>query len=67
MDTAIHRFVDSEIALWGFDYVESLLDRGYEPTLITDEKGTKWVWVKAREEVTKSNRAFSTSTLAHTR
>lgn len=34
-------FINAEIKKWGFDYIESLLERGYEAKLTT--KG--WTWI----------------------
>lgn len=39
-------FVNREIRNWDLEYVEDLLDKGYKPTLLTDNSGNqKWVWL----------------------
>lgn len=41
IDITQSEFLASEIKTWGFDYIESLLERGFEPKLTT--KG--WTWI----------------------
>lgn len=41
-------FLNREISVWGVEYVDSLLERGYEPKLTT--RG--WTWIlPVRERV----------------
>ncbi len=38
------QFVKEQINTWGFDYIEELFDKGYEPILVHGAD-TKWVWL----------------------
>lgn len=40
------QFVKDQMRIWGEEYVEDLLDRGYEPTLLQHGDTTKWVWLQ---------------------
>jgi hypothetical protein len=42
--TILNNLLKSEIALWGEDYINDLLEQGYEPTLVTDGHSVKLVW-----------------------
>jgi hypothetical protein len=39
------QFVRKQIDVWGFDYIEELFDKGYEPKLLGNGDGVKWVWM----------------------
>lgn len=49
----ITEFVDKEIALWGFDYIESLFNRGYEPILTNH--GWRWIMPKSFKSLSAVN------------
>ena len=40
-------FINREVRVWGEDYIFDLLDRGYEPILLTNPQTTqtRWSWV----------------------
>jgi len=39
-------FINHEIAVWGEDYIYDLLDRGFQPVLVSNrEGGFKWTWI----------------------
>lgn len=40
MATTPDDFIKQEIAEWGFDYVDEMFDKGYEPTLVNGV----WIW-----------------------
>jgi len=40
----LNEHLKSFIAVWGEDYVDDLLDRGYEPILVTDGSTVKLSW-----------------------
>jgi hypothetical protein len=49
----LNEHLKSFIAIWGEDHVDDLLDRGYEPILVTDGTVVKLSWrlmVVDREE-----------------
>lgn len=37
-------FIKKEISIWGEDYIYDLIDRGFEPILITNGVTVKWTW-----------------------
>jgi hypothetical protein len=41
------QFIQHEMAVWGADYIDDLLDRGFEPTLVVNARGGegKWTWL----------------------
>lgn len=47
-------FLRREIATWGEDYVDSLFDRGYTPTLFADGK---WRWLLELDKVVQTYKA----------
>ena len=39
-------YINREIAVWGFDYIADLFDKGYEVVALTTQTGaTKFSWV----------------------
>lgn len=45
MTTAQVNFINHEIAVWGEDYIHDLINRGYEPVLVSNQTGDfKWTW-----------------------
>lgn len=48
--TNLDQFVSNEIETWGFDYIESLFDRGYTP-ILTDRG---WRWIAGTADLTDS-------------
>jgi hypothetical protein len=44
MELTETQFINSEIAVWGEEYIFDLLERGYEPIALTDESTGKRVW-----------------------
>lgn len=52
----MNEFVTNQIRVWGYDYIENLFDRGYEPAFITDNTGnSKWVWLQNARVAVKHN------------
>lgn len=39
-------FIRKEIAVWGEEYVDDLIDRNFLPVLLTENGALKWVWVQ---------------------
>jgi len=49
----VNEFIRYEVNLWGFDYIEDLLDRGFEPQLVESSTGErKWIWLQTRSDLT---------------
>lgn len=45
MEMTETQWVNSQLDLWGFDYIEALLNDGYNP--VYTDRGWKWVKVVA--------------------
>jgi len=45
MENTLNTLVKSFAAVWGEDYVDDLLNRGYNPTLVSDGSAVKLAWV----------------------
>jgi len=40
------QFIQHEIAVWGYEYIHDLLDRGFTPVQVFNSKGAvKWTWI----------------------
>lgn len=48
-------FIKREIVVWGEDFINDLLDRGYEPTLLSDGR---WVLKLPAEQPQNAELAF---------
>jgi hypothetical protein len=48
MEMTVDQFIAKEIAVWGEDYIFSLIDSGYTPVL-TDDGNYKWLAPIPRE------------------
>lgn len=44
-------FLNEEIRIWGLDYIEALLERGYEPKLT--DKGWTWLLPVREREISR--------------
>lgn len=52
------QFINREVSVWGEDYIFDLLDRGFEPVLLSNKSRdfsqingdthTKWTWIKSQ-------------------
>jgi len=48
-------FIQREIAIWGEDYVDNLLDRGYLPIELTVDGKLKWWWRLDTDNVSRES------------
>jgi hypothetical protein len=51
MVNTLHNLLKAECAIWGEDYIYDLIDRGYEPTLVSDGDSVKLTFRLTDENV----------------